>query len=233
MNNHLDHLVVLAPTLEVGVDWCEQLLGLTPGPGGKHPLMGTHNRLLSLANTNYPSLYMEILAIDPDAEFNQVESRGRWFGLSNSALQKFLNNQGPQLFHAVVRVEDLSEKLLRAHSIGLDPGRILQAQRQTSKGILEWEILVRDDGQLLFNGCLPTLIKWGKEHPQSNMVDEGVYLKKIALSHPKPGELGQTFKRFDLSLPLSDGLAQWKIELMSPRGLVYLSSPDLSQFFTV
>ncbi len=38
-------------------------LGIAPGPGGVHPFMGTHNRLLRLG----PRLYLELIAIDPDA----------------------------------------------------------------------------------------------------------------------------------------------------------------------
>lgn len=44
----LDHLVIMANSLDDGVDWCEATLGVTPGPGGEHPLMGTHNRLLRM-----------------------------------------------------------------------------------------------------------------------------------------------------------------------------------------
>ena len=36
----LDHLVVAAPTLAQGVAWCEQALGLTPGPGGRRSAGG-------------------------------------------------------------------------------------------------------------------------------------------------------------------------------------------------
>jgi hypothetical protein len=39
--------VVVAASLEQGVQWCERVLGITPGPGGEHALMGTHNRLFS------------------------------------------------------------------------------------------------------------------------------------------------------------------------------------------
>ena len=46
----LDHLVVIAPTLADGVAWCESTLGVTPGPGGEHPLMGTHNRLIHISS---------------------------------------------------------------------------------------------------------------------------------------------------------------------------------------
>ena len=44
----VDHLVVAAATLADGVAWCERTLGVTPGPGGRHPLFGTHNRLLKI-----------------------------------------------------------------------------------------------------------------------------------------------------------------------------------------
>ena len=39
----------------------EGALGATPAPGGHHPLMGTHNQLLSLG----PGEYLEVIAIDP------------------------------------------------------------------------------------------------------------------------------------------------------------------------
>ena len=42
----LDHLAITAPTLEIGVRWVEERLGVRLSPGGAHPMMGTHNRLL-------------------------------------------------------------------------------------------------------------------------------------------------------------------------------------------
>ena len=63
----VDHLVVAAPSLEAGVAWCEATLGVTPGPGGRHPQFGTHNRLLKIASEAYPQAYLEIIAIDPQA----------------------------------------------------------------------------------------------------------------------------------------------------------------------
>jgi hypothetical protein len=63
----VDHLIVAAASWTDGVAWCEATLGVTPGPGGKHPLMGTHNRLLKMASDTYPQAYLEIIAIDPDA----------------------------------------------------------------------------------------------------------------------------------------------------------------------
>ena len=60
----VDHPVVMAASLDEGVAWCEATLGVTPGPGGEHPLMGTHNRLLRIATVDYPPACLELIAID-------------------------------------------------------------------------------------------------------------------------------------------------------------------------
>ena len=84
MSRTLDHLVIGAATLEQGAAWCEATFGVAPGPGGKHALMGTHNRLLSLACEAFPRCYLEIIAIDPDAP---APARRRWFDLDDAAVQ--------------------------------------------------------------------------------------------------------------------------------------------------
>jgi hypothetical protein len=76
MPSHLDHIVVVAPSLGMGAALVEQSLGTPPGLGRKHPHMGTHNLLLSLG----PTVYLEVVAIDPDAP---PVSRPRWFGLDH------------------------------------------------------------------------------------------------------------------------------------------------------
>ena len=61
----------MAASLAEGVAWCEATLGVTPGPGGEHPLMGTHNRLLRIATADFPHAYLEIIAINPVANKDQ------------------------------------------------------------------------------------------------------------------------------------------------------------------
>ena len=72
----LDHLAVSAADLAVGTARIEDLFGVRLAPGGKHPDMGTHNRLLSLG----PGLYLEVIAIDAAAP---PPDRPRWFDLDN------------------------------------------------------------------------------------------------------------------------------------------------------
>ena len=50
----LDHLVIMANSLDEGVAWCEATLGVTPGPGGEHPLMGTTTGCCALTPMLFP-----------------------------------------------------------------------------------------------------------------------------------------------------------------------------------
>lgn len=87
----LDHLVVAARTLEEGAAYIERMLGVAMSPGGQHPQMGTHNRLLNLGG----GVYLEVLAIDPQGI---PPDRPRWFDLDSPALQQRLE-AGPALIH--------------------------------------------------------------------------------------------------------------------------------------
>jgi hypothetical protein len=182
----VDHLVIAAATLEQGDAWCERTLGITPGPGGKHPLMGTHNRLVRVATVNFPRAYFEIIAIDPAAP---DPGRKRWFDLDDMALRATLADQGPRLVHWVAQVPDLNQALAALKRLGIDRGEPLAASRMTPRGLLEWRISVRPDGQRLFDGCLPTLIEWGDVHPAASLPDSGLSLHNLAVRHPRSADL--------------------------------------------
>lgn len=164
----LDHLVVAAATLDEGVRWCEATLGVAPGPGGPHPLMGTHNRLLRIATPAFPRAYFEIIAIDPAAP---APGRARWFDLDRIALPV------PRLIHWAARCDDLDAELAALRVVRIDRGEAIVATR----GDLRWRIAVRADGARLFDGALPTLIEWGDMHPADAMPDSGVRLESLAV----------------------------------------------------
>ncbi len=117
----VDHLVVAAPTLDAGVAWCEATLGIIPGPGGRHPLMGTHNRVFSIAGTAYPDAYFEIVAIDPDAP---PPGRARWFGMDTLDL-----SSGPRLVNLVARSTMLDMHRWGLITVGCKPGDPVSASR--------------------------------------------------------------------------------------------------------
>lgn len=177
MSWQVDHLVVGAATLEQGATWCAATLGVLPGPGGKHPLMGTHNLLLAIGSEAFPRCYLEIIAIDPQAA---PPARRRWFDLDDAALRATLA-AGPRLIHWVARCGDVAAECSALAEAGVDRGEVLQAERDTPRGLLRWQIAVRPDGRRLFAGALPTLIQWGDVHPADAMPASGVALSSLAV----------------------------------------------------
>ena len=222
----IDHLVIAASTLAEGVAWCEQTLGVIPGPGGAHPLFGTHNRLLRLHCETAQACYLEIIAIDPSATPQRAAPLARWFDLDHPALHKQLREQGPQLVHWVLRVPDIHATLADWQTQGLDRGPALTASRPTPQGLLQWRISVRNDGQRLMGGALPTLIEWGDVHPCDAMLDSGLTLSALTLHAPETTALQSALAAAKLNNPavqLRSAPAGLSAKLRTPRGDITLT----------
>ncbi len=225
MTAQVDHLVVAASTLGEGVAWCERTLGITPGPGGEHPLMGTHNRLFSIASPNYPAAYLEIIAIDSGAACTRNICATRWFDLDNEALQLQLKQHGPQLIHFVASMPSARASTNALSELGIDRGELLEATRMTANGLLSWQITVRNDGQRLMHGLLPTLIEWGYVHPSNNMAVSGVTLQSLTASLPQTDQLHAAYAAIGLhSVAIAQGQPNLLATLQTPRGVVTLQS---------
>lgn len=224
----LDHLVIAAATLEEGVAWCERTLGITPGPGGEHPLMGTHNRLFRIATVDYPRAYAEIIAINPASPQPVPARAGRWFDMDDPALQARVAQDGPQLVHFVANVADVAAALASWATQGIDRGPALAASRNTPRGLLQWRITVRDDGQRLFAGALPTLIEWGSAHPANAMPESGITLQSLSACHPDASALRAAHSAIGLQgVTVESGLPNLVATLRTPRGVVTLESKGI------
>jgi hypothetical protein len=223
MNTHLDHLVIAAASLEQGVAWCEATLGVTPGPGGRHALMGTHNRLSRIATDAFPDAYLEIIAIDPQAA---PAGRVRWFGLDDPARQAQLRESGPRLIHAVARTAQLDMQRWALITLGLKPGNPVRAGRDTPQGPLAWQILLREDGELECGGALPTLIQWEGRHPAHSMPESGLALRSLTL-HGVPERARELLKLRGVDVYAGPGPALQAV-LSTPLGDVTLDSGALA-----
>jgi hypothetical protein len=211
----LDHLVVAAATLNEGVQWCEAVLGVTPGPGGRHPLMGTHNRLFDIGSEAFPQAFFEIIAIDPAAP---PPGRARWFGLDTVDLRS-----GPRLLHWVARSSAINAQSRALRAAGFDIGPAVAASRDTPQGRLAWRISVRDDGRLLAGGALPTLIDWGRTpHPAASMAAPGVTLQELTLRGLTPAAIQALDGRGVVHA--ADTGPALSATLDTPRGRVTLTS---------
>lgn len=232
MKTQIDHLVVMAASLDQGVQWCEDTLGITPGPGGEHEKYGTHNRLFKLASPQFPLAYFEIIAINPAAVIPKRAQVPRWFDMDDAALQKAVA-QGPRLIHFVSSTDDVKAARHVLRTQGIERGQVVHASRKSSKGTLNWQITVREDGERLFNGCLPTLIQWGKPdateplrlHPRNSLPRSGVTLQSLTVSHPSGVKLQAAFDAIGLAdIAIETGPANLVASLQTPKGLVQLQS---------
>jgi hypothetical protein len=232
MKTQIDHLVVVAHTLEQGVQWCEATLGITPAPGGEHAQFGTHNRLFKIATPAFPMAYCEIIAIQPGAKGPANPNAKRWFDMDNPAMRAAVA-QVPRLVHFVANTDDILAARIALKAQGIDRGPAMPASRHSRKGVLQWQITVREDGQRLFDGALPTLIQWGKAddaeplrlHPRNSLPRSGVSLHSIHISHPTAAKLQAAYDAIGLTaITVTEGPANITATLKTPMGLVELHS---------
>ncbi len=170
--NHIDHIVVAANSLEQGVSWLQERLGVTLPAGGVHKTMGTHNHLMQLGMQSY----FELIAINPAGEIPQSP---RWFNLDQALLRQALSDE-PRLITWVMNTDNLQQL---KQSAGFDIGKPTALSRDN----LSWEIALTDDGRLLADGLLPYCLQWhSSPHPSTGMADLGCQLNSLTLFHNRP-----------------------------------------------
>jgi hypothetical protein len=206
----LDHIAVAAATLEEGVAWVTSKLGVAPGPGGAHPDMGTHNRLLRLDD-----IYLEVIAPDPAVPHAPITPR--WFGLDDPGILKTLRDQGPYLIGYVARTHDIHGAVQAALS---SPG----VPRKIRRGALEWLFTVAADGSLLEGGALPPLIQWpdAMVTPATNMAVSGLTLINLEITHPAPNLIARALAAINFQSAVVSVVAGQRVrlraELLRPTG---------------
>ena len=152
--------------------------------------------------------------------------------MDDKALQKAVAAE-PRLITFVASTDDIKSARHALRTQGIERGQIVHASRKSSKGMLNWQITVREDGERLFNGCLPTLIQWGKPeatdplrlHPRNSLPRSGVTLQSIAITHPSGAKLQAAYEAIGLAdVGIETGPANITATLKTPKGLVQLQS---------
>ena len=225
----------MAQTLEQGVQWCEATFGVTPAAGGEHAQYGSHNRLFKIATPAHPLAYFEIIAINPAAKRPANAPGKRWFDMDDAALQAAVAIE-PRLIHFVANTDDIQAARIALKAQGIERGPAMHANRHSRRGLLQWQITVREDGQRLFNGALPSLIQWGKTgdaeplrlHPRNSLPRSGVSLQSLAVTHPSADKLQAAYEAIGLAgVTLDTGPASLSATLHTPRGTVVLQSQGI------
>jgi hypothetical protein len=176
MRANLDHLVIAAATLEDGVAYVRDLLGVDIPPGGFHAKMGTRNHVMQLGG----EVFLEVLAVDPELA---APTRPRWFGLDDPHVLASLARR-PALLTWVVNTPDI-HAFMKQTQIGFG------TPEPVSRGDLNWLFGVPDDGHLPAGGMLPSVIQWQcSPHPATRMWDRGCRLRSFEIHHPRAAWLG-------------------------------------------
>ena len=214
VNSYLDHIVIAAPSLAVGVEYVRQELGATPQVGGEHPRMGTHNCFLKLGE----KIYLEIIAVDPGAA---NPNRPRWFALDELSL-----DSAPRLATWIARTDDIE---IAAATSPVHLGDV----EPMSRGHLNWLITIPKDGSLPLQGIAPTLIQWPAGiHPTSTLQDAGCALIRLEGFHPEADKVRSVLEsigfRGEITLaPLPPGIRPYLVaHIQSPNGVRQLCAPD-------
>lgn len=178
----LDHLTIIAPSLDEGVEHVRDCLDIDVPFGAVHPEMGTHNHRLRLGENTY----LEIIAVDPVAPAPQ---RPRWFGLDRTEAVRADWTKGIRLKTWVARSDNIDE-LLGAQE-ELFGGKIRIG------GFAQFSLLA--DGSLPMGGLLPSVIdRAGRSPPSRRMKEQGVRLSEFILEHPSPGEMTPLYEKLGI-----------------------------------
>lgn len=197
----LDHITVVARSLDEGVAHVCDALGINMPSGGAHPAMGTHNRLMALG----PDFFLEVIAVDPDAP---QPSRSRWF-----ALDDFDSN--PQLGTWVLSTPNIPETLAEL------PASVGQAVPIT-RDKLSWLISIPDDGSMPMSGAFPTMIEWSEGTPAGRITDLGCRLHSLSIEHTDADRINTALdgQFVDQRVTVRNGLKkQITAEIETPTGL--------------
>lgn len=156
----LDHLVITAPSLESGLAYAQDALGVKIPKGGAHPDMGTHNHLLGLGG----GAYLEVIAPNPAAP---KPTRPRAFALDMCT--------APRLAHWVVRTSDMTAALATF-------GDMTGPAIALSRGPLHWRLTVPEDGALPLDGAFPSMIEWPDGTGPANQISSnGCVLDRLTI----------------------------------------------------
>jgi len=205
----LDHLILGASDLALGIRWVEERTGIRAALGGVHAGRGTHNALLSLG----PRCYLEILAPDP------AQQKLAWFHNLPDLVE-------PRLAGWMAHPGDLAPIAERLRNARVSFDRPHEYSRQRPDGrTLRWELLrLTDDA----SGVLPILIEWNSDstHPADD-APAGCSLVHFEIAGPDPKQVQKTLRAVGIALPITLGdRLQLRASIAGPKGALDLISAN-------
>lgn len=184
----LDHLTLIAPDLQEGVNHLRDCLDIDVPFGCRHEYFGTHNHRLQLGN----SIYLEVIAIDPNGT---TPPRARWFGLDDEKLVRKHWDDGRRLRGWVASTADINNSMSKHRTLF---GDIVKLPFDAP----EFEFSIPQDGSLPLDGAVPSLIDHkGFPTLMSQIPDLGAHLDAFIIEHPDPATISTILNDLEVISP--------------------------------
>jgi hypothetical protein len=184
----LDHVIVAVPDLDVATAALQRNTGLRATPGGRHPSLGTQNRLVPLG-----SAYLEIATVADERLAAENEFGRAVLGARDS---------GPRFTGWVVRTREFEQTAPRWQS------DVVSLARDTPSGTqVRWRMAGLDNAQ---DPSRPLLIEWEDEHEAPAFADPVHPVGRVTLDYVEIGDparlLGTWLPHIDHVLLTASGL---------------------------
>ena len=203
----IDHLVYTAPTLETGIDAIEDILGVRPIEGGRHPQWGTCNALLGLG----PGQYLEVIARDPDLPEPAA-----------GPPEVFTTDGAPRLSTWAAKGTDLDQLRQMAARARIELGEVVDGMRRHSSG-REFRWQLTDPFIRILHGIVPFFIDWGDSPHPSSLIPPAGTLQKLVLKHPDPSVVSSVLADLGVELEVLPGSSPGLMATIdTPQGMVVL-----------
>jgi hypothetical protein len=203
----IDHIMWVAPTLETGCEEFEELTGVRPEFGGRHPGFGTHNALASLSNNRY----IEVLALDPEQTTD------------NPIAKQIGEYRKTAIFAFHVHRQELEEVAQVYNEAGVVCQGPIQLERQRPDGeVLRWRLLFPDFS--IFGRALPIFIDWMDAPHPAKTAPVGCEMTHFEVAHPQCEQLKMLYEKLDVEIATLDSdKSVARAKLSTPKGEVTLS----------
>jgi len=206
---NIDHFMYAGPDLDVLSQGFAALTGVEAEPGGQHPQIGTHNRLIGSKGP----MYLELIAPDPTSAARS-DLRAGIAQLPRPCLHRFIMDAtGADLDH-----------LVRVYAkVGIS-AQVHDMHRITPDGTtLRWRLLVPDENR--YGLFAPFFIDWlHTPHPCTRLAPAFETLG-IEAGHPGSEALRALWQDLAVPIPLHSADAPYlRLALKTRRGQVVLTS---------
>ncbi|HEX7137109.1 MAG TPA: VOC family protein [Vicinamibacterales bacterium] len=180
----LDHILIGVPSLDGGIASFEKATGVAPTRGGRHPLRGTENALVSLGGNSY----LEIIAPQANAS-------------DDDPFVKYLRHLAtPVVVGWAVHVEDISDATDRLKRAGFQTSLPQPGSRITPDGKkLEWTTFEVEQPEI---ETAPFFIRWSESTVHPSKTEVRCSLVSFQIEEPKASDLDRLLSTLNVAVPV-------------------------------